>query len=236
MTDTHITDADGERIRDAALRARVAAIVDERAAPFPEPWWERLSKNTLLLTLVGFVLTGLVGSYLADRYQRNQARERFSAEVRETRRTAKLALMDTVNRNLNAGYYAFGRYYDAIHDQEPRDTVRSRRARFDDFNARFESQAIADAAKLCAFFGSAANQRFVFLVDSVAYLNFSLRQYELHPNAYAETAAQSGLNSLRAGIYDFSGGLAAAIRDDSTAGGAVTSRAERVGCQRPEGP
>jgi hypothetical protein len=231
VPDTHITDPDAERIRDAALRARVAAIVDERPAPSPDPWWERLGKNTLLTTLVGFVLTGLIGSCIADRYQRNQARERFSAEVRETRRTAKLALMDTVNRSLNTGYYVFGRYYDAIRGREPRDTVRSRRARFDDFNARFESQAIADAAKLCAFFGRSANQRFVSLANSIASLNFQLRQYELNPNS---DHALAGLNSLRARIFDFSSGLAGAIRDDSTAGGAVTSQEERGGCNRPE--
>jgi hypothetical protein len=233
VTENHLTDADEERIRDAALRARIAAIVEERPKPLPEPWWERLSKNTLLATLLGFVLTGLIGSSLADRYQRNQARERFSAEVRETRRAAKLALMDTVNRNLNNGYYVFGRYYDAIHEGELRDTIRVRRVRFDDFNARFESQAIADAAKLCALFGKSANQRFVSLANSIANLNFRLRQYELHPES---DRALAGLNSLRAGIFDFSGGLAAAIQDDSTAGGAVTTRAERGGCNRPERP
>ena len=233
MTDNHLTDADRERIRDAALRARVAAIVEERPKPAPDPLWERLSKNTLLVTLVGFVLTGLIGGWLADRYQRNQARERFSAEVRETRRTAKLALMDTVNRKLNNGYYVFGRYYDAIREGEPRDTVRLRRVRFDDFNERFESQSIADAAKLCAFFGRSVNHQFVFLANSIGSLNFRLRQFELHPES---DRALAGLNSLRAGIFDFSGGLAMAIRDDSTAGGAVTTQAERGGCNKPERP
>jgi cell division protein FtsB len=73
-------------IDDEIIRCRIRALMDEKSK---RSRVEAISKNPLVAVLLGFVLTGIVGGYLASRYAREQqdlvARRSFSDEINKTK-------------------------------------------------------------------------------------------------------------------------------------------------------
>ena len=123
-------------ITDAAIRARVATIVELPSAETPSRL-ERLSRNTVVQLFLGFVLTGVVGSWLANYYQSKSQESRLAFDRQATLRQQALQVLDSVGLVLNKGYYVYGRYADAIAETAGIDTARARQA-FDAFNEDFE--------------------------------------------------------------------------------------------------
>jgi hypothetical protein len=172
---------DGERsrtdeiIRDAAIRAKVATIV-ESGGNEKDSRWKRFSSNSLINLIVGFLLTGLIGTWLTTCYQSAAEDNRRAAELREVRRSERLATLDTVGAILNEGYYIYGIYYDAK-SRHDRENSTARRADFERFNERLEKREILDAARLCVHFGESANDRYVNIVAYFHAINPLLRRY-----------------------------------------------------------
>jgi hypothetical protein len=166
-------------VRDEAIRAKVASIVQLRPQE-REGAWKRLSSNGLVNLVIGFLLTGLVGSWLTSRFQSAADEDRREAELREVRRSERLLTLDTVGTLLNEGYYTYGIYYDAIARRDST-TLRSRRSAFERFNERLEKREILDAAHLCAHFGRQASDMYIQILESFHGLNPRLRHYARDP-------------------------------------------------------
>jgi hypothetical protein len=166
----------------------------------------------LTLLIAGFLMTGLVGPCFAARYQELSKENQRDAERREARRTAALAVVDSVSALLNRGFYIYGRYYDGVHDSTLRDSLPAWRATFHAFNNEFESREIIEAGKVCTYFGAEVQQQFLAVSDSVHYLNFDLRAYEKGSRS-AEEVAQS-LENIKRMIYDFALTMVDGLSDD----------------------
>lgn len=59
-----------QTLADEALRHRIRKLIEE---PKPASFWKRLAANHLFLLIVAFVLTGVVGTYLAHYYNGKQS-------------------------------------------------------------------------------------------------------------------------------------------------------------------
>jgi len=73
--ETHNLDANTtQTITDAVLLSRIIKLIDQ---PTPAPWWRRALRSQLFSLafslILGFSLTGLVGTYLTSYYNRKQA-------------------------------------------------------------------------------------------------------------------------------------------------------------------
>jgi hypothetical protein len=78
-------------IDDEVIRSRIRRLINE---PKPGSLWTRLFKHPLLSLILGFLLTGLVGTWLTNNYSANQKeleRERSLADELNKIRAAKLA-------------------------------------------------------------------------------------------------------------------------------------------------
>src|SRR6266511_1747857 len=95
-----------EVLTDAAIRAKVARVV-ELPSERKDTLWRSLSSNGLVNLVVGFLLTGLLGSWLTARYQSAADAHRRAAELREIHRSERLSTLDTIGAVLNEGYYAY---------------------------------------------------------------------------------------------------------------------------------
>jgi hypothetical protein len=180
-------------VRDEAIRAKVASVV-QLTANEREGFWRRLSSNSLVNLVVGFLLTGLIGSWLTTCYQSAADANRRQAELREVRRSERLLTLDTVGTLLNEGYYIYGIYYDAMFRGD-RTTLRLRRSAFERFNERLEKREILDAAHLCAHFGRQASDMYIQILESFHGLNPRLRRYA--GNLGKDTLLGTALYDLR---------------------------------------
>ena len=128
------------------------------------------TRHKYLQLILGFLLTGGMGSWLTNCYQAN-ARER---EAMEVRRTAAMAVIDTVSHILNRGYYTYSRMYDlAVGNEVDTGLVHSA---FEVFNSEFESRWYADAGRVCAHFGVEIGDRFVEIGRRFQHINPQLRE------------------------------------------------------------
>lgn len=204
-------------VSDAAIRARVAKLVE-----LGDPNRHRVGVASLLSSglgklVVGFLLTGLVGAWLSARFQEHADLIARAAEVREARRAQRLAELDSIASLLNEGYYAFGRYYDAKATSAPSDTVRVRAKAFAAFNERLEKREIKDAARICAEFGFLANHRYLS-VDSLFHAeNPRLRNLPAGPSPFVVAFGEEDLYGLRDSVFSLTLTLAAIATDTASA-------------------
>lgn len=168
-----------------------------------------------LQLLLGFLLTVGVGSWLTNCYQ-TDARERDAIEVR---RTAAMAVVDTVSHVVNRGYYVYSRMYDLAAGNEV-DTALVRGS-FDAFISEFESRWYADAGLVCAHFGADIGARFVEMARRFQTINPQLR-----------AASLSGLPGDPSAIYRLRNDVYAFTMDLVNASDAAAAGSRGLDCNR----
>jgi hypothetical protein len=133
-------------------------------------------RHPMANVLIGFLLTGVIGVWLASTIQERADTAARRSEIREARRTTALAVADTVGVLLNRTTYLFGEYWNAINQGfSPEETDR-RQTSFDSARAAFESRRYVDAARVEVHFGPALRARYEDIADSLQFLvgNFQI--------------------------------------------------------------
>src|SRR4051812_35258898 len=87
-------------IGDEALRRRVREVIGEPVAP---KGWGRVANNPMAKLLIGFLLTGVLGTWISSCYQSQRAWHDAAAGV-----------TDSVGTVLNVGLMLGTRFYDAV--------------------------------------------------------------------------------------------------------------------------
>jgi hypothetical protein len=82
-------------VTDQALRARINQLVE----PPNTPWL----RHPLITVLLGFVLTGVLGTYLSNRIQQKADESKRLSDLREARRMAARSLFERIATELNRG-------------------------------------------------------------------------------------------------------------------------------------
>ncbi len=135
------------------------------------------------------------------------------SERQDVLRRQSLQVLDSVGLILNKGSYVYGRYADARGRLAAVEIAAASKA-FRDFNEMFEQREIVDAAKICAYFGPDASQRYVAVVKQFHFANPGIRAagpsrdatpivYALRDSVYALTVELVGL----AGIPERASGI-----------------------------
>src|SRR5690349_18973127 len=184
MPNGDLTDQQVQAIRDEVLRARVRELVPEskpRASPLSHP---------LLLALVSFILTGVVGAVLSGLIQQRAEFAKHAADVRDRRLTAAAQVSDSLAIVLNEGMHLAASYYQASQRHLP--ALQVWRDSFANFADRFESRDIRDAARICRYYGPRASYEYAFTNRQFRYLGVDLREYEkkAHSDYDSVTMAQ----------------------------------------------
>jgi hypothetical protein len=137
-----------DMIRDEALRQRIRETLGEPARP---SGWSRLLKHPISSLLLGFALTGLVGTWLSSSYQERAEENKRLAERREARRTAATEVFRDLGRVLDARLYAMERLHQSVSrryaDQRSRDSVYSR------LSEEWYATLPTRTALVCRYFG-----------------------------------------------------------------------------------
>lgn len=128
--------------------------------------------------LLSFVLTGVIGVWLAAQIQERAETAARRSEIRESRRSSALAVADTVGVFLNRTTYLFGEYWDAIYQGLSQEETSQRRVAFDQARAAFESRRYIDAARVEIHFGPELRGLYEGIADSLQFLvgNFQIVQ------------------------------------------------------------
>src|SRR5215213_8157619 len=141
--------------------------MDEHGTAVPPKGWARVAESPIARLLIGFLLTGVLGTWISSCYQSQRAWHEAAAGV-----------TDSVGAVLNQGLMLGTRFYDAVEKGAPADSVALRRAEFLGQADRFEARDIVDAARICRYFGKDASKMYAQVNTSFRYLNAHLKMYQ----------------------------------------------------------
>ena len=141
-------------VNDEVLRARVRALVPaEPAAGGFTKFVSKLFSHTFLLLLAGFLLTGVVGAGLSERFQDKADQRRRAAEIRETRRSAAEKVFRDVASGLDRRLYLTRRYGLARSSHVEPGVLKAYQAQMDSSAMEWNIGVNTNAALICMYFG-----------------------------------------------------------------------------------
>lgn len=117
--------------------------------------------HELTKLVIGFLLTGVLGSYLSTHYQRNSDREKHREELAATRTAFASSVMDSVDGLLAASFSAINDYHNQLQVGTIAPTELARlRLRAAEGYARLVGLTPGYEARVCLAFGNALRMRF----------------------------------------------------------------------------
>ena len=157
-------------VTDQVLRTRIEQLVEQPGLP-----WLR---HPLVSLVLGFILSGVIGTYLVNGIQQRLEEAKRKEEIREARRAAATKTFESVSMLLNHGSDLYSRASFALVLQrvsiEPDESfrqvygkdlqrIRAEAERYvrliDDFQSQLDGREIVDNANVCMSFGESIQKK-----------------------------------------------------------------------------
>jgi hypothetical protein len=228
-----------DKISDEDLRQRIREVLGD---PRPKSWLSKCMSHSLTALVVGFALTTVAGTCIANDYQTRAEQQKRDAERREARRAAAMTTFQEVGRLMDRRLFWTAQLYDAVRTDQS-DTAPQRRRRllgkYAEARDAWRESFLTNAASVCRHFGVAPGRIFA---DSIAGL------FSRFGRGATELAAEAGRNpravigraeyfplydSLRTRIFEFNLELVDMIKSDSAMGGSGTDACRNVAPNDP---
>lgn len=123
-------------ITDELLRRRIRKLIDE---PTPSRW-EKLSANPLLLLVVGFILTTLVGNLLTSWYSSRQLDQQKNIEQIKAKQEAGLSAISKISELMYERYTTAMFLASALKRDAPLEEIKDRKKLYDDASLKWNTQ------------------------------------------------------------------------------------------------
>jgi len=205
-------------VADEALRTRIQQLVEQPNLPF--------LRHPLTSVIIGFLFSGVFGTYLANHIQQTIESNKRKEEIREARRATAVSVFETVPALLNRGAALYGNAALSLlvlrasfspdpsfikaygNDPKPiQEEAKQYHKKVEEFRTELEGREVIDNARICASFGEKiADEHARLAIDFYsAYLDLkALGDKSIEVNQTDSDSATSRAFSLKEHVHGLS--------------------------------